>query len=84
MSPCEPRLDFVLRGDRFWQVDFDCFDAAVRQSTTLYIVTIEDPIEYLFQDDKANINQREVGIDCLSFNEALQASCGRPRHRARG
>ena len=36
-------------------------------------MTIEDPIEYLFQDDKANINQREVGIDCLSFNEALRA-----------
>ena len=45
----------------------------VNQRKRCHIVTIEDPIEYLFQDDKANINQREVGIDCLSFNEALRA-----------
>lgn len=38
-----------------------------------HIVTIEDPIEYIFKDEKATINQREVGIDCLSFNEALRA-----------
>ena len=38
-----------------------------------HIVTIEDPIEYIFHDKKATINQREVGIDCLSFNEALRA-----------
>ena len=38
-----------------------------------HIVTIEDPIEYIFKDDKASINQREVGIDCLDFNEALRA-----------
>jgi len=38
-----------------------------------HIVTIEDPIEYIFNDDKASINQREVGIDCLNFNEALRA-----------
>lgn len=39
----------------------------------VHIVTIEDPIEYIFKDDKATINQREVGIDCLNFNEALRA-----------
>ncbi len=39
----------------------------------VHIVTIEDPIEYIFKDDKATINQREVGIDCLSFNTALRA-----------
>ena len=38
-----------------------------------HIVTIEDPIEYIFTESKATINQREVGIDCLSFNEALRA-----------
>ena len=38
-----------------------------------HIVTIEDPIEYIFREDKSTINQREVGIDCLTFNEALRA-----------
>jgi len=45
----------------------------VNQRKRCHIVTIEDPIEYIFNDDKATINQREVGIDCLSFNEALRA-----------
>ena len=39
----------------------------------VHIVTIEDPIEYIFKQSKATINQREVGIDCQSFNEALRA-----------
>ena len=37
-----------------------------------HIITIEDPIEYLYKDKKAIINQREVGIDTLSFGEALK------------
>jgi len=37
-----------------------------------HIVTVEDPIEYLYADKKAFINQREVGIDVSSFNEALK------------
>ncbi|MCH2153456.1 MAG: PilT/PilU family type 4a pilus ATPase [Phycisphaerales bacterium] len=45
----------------------------VNQRRRCHIVTIEDPIEYIFKEDKSTINQREVGIDCLSFNEALRA-----------
>jgi twitching motility protein PilT len=45
----------------------------VNQRKRCHIVTIEDPIEYIFTDAKATINQREVGIDCLSFDEALRA-----------
>ena len=45
----------------------------VNERKRCHIVTIEDPIEYIFKDEKATINQREVGIDCLSFNEALRA-----------
>lgn len=45
----------------------------VNERKRVHIVTIEDPIEYIFKDDKATINQREVGIDCLNFNEALRA-----------
>lgn len=35
------------------------------------IVTIEDPIEYLFTDRQAVITQREVGIDTRSYQDAL-------------
>ncbi len=45
----------------------------INERKRIHIVTIEDPIEYIFKDKKATINQREVGIDCLSFNEALRA-----------
>ncbi len=37
-----------------------------------HVVTIEDPIEFLFTDDKATISQREVGTDTPSFSEALR------------
>ena len=37
-----------------------------------HIITIEDPIEYLFQHKKSLVTQREVGIDTLSFKEALK------------
>src|SRR5213079_3366913 len=38
----------------------------------LHIVTIEDPIEFLFIDKTAAISQREVGTDTPSFKEALR------------
>ncbi len=37
-----------------------------------HIVTIEDPIEYLFVDDKCVIDQRELGMDTQSFSAALK------------
>src|SRR5688572_2421344 len=37
-----------------------------------HIITIEDPIEYLFQDKKSFINQREIGIDVPDFHQALK------------
>jgi twitching motility protein PilT len=40
----------------------------------LHIVTIEDPIEFLFMDKVAAISQREVGTDTPSFREALRNS----------
>lgn len=36
-----------------------------------HIITIEDPIEYLFKDEKAIVSQREIGIDVNDFEEAL-------------
>ncbi len=45
----------------------------VNERKPVHIVTIEDPIEYIFNDKKATINQREIGIDCLDFKIALRA-----------
>ncbi len=45
----------------------------VNERKPVHIVTIEDPIEYIFNDAKATINQREIGIDCLDFKIALRA-----------
>lgn len=45
----------------------------INERKRVHIVTIEDPIEYIFKDSKATINQREVGIDTKTFNEALRA-----------
>lgn len=45
----------------------------INKTRQCHIVTLEDPIEYLFTDDKAIINQREVGIDVPDFNTGLRA-----------
>jgi len=37
-----------------------------------HIITIEDPIEYMFKNNKAIIEQREVGRDTTSFHKALK------------
>jgi len=38
----------------------------------VHVITIEDPMEFLFTDDMASISQREVGTDTVSFSEALR------------
>jgi twitching motility protein PilT len=43
------------------------FVRAINETQTVKIVTIEDPIEYVFKNVKAEIVQREVGSDCRSF-----------------
>ena len=44
----------------------------INRSRSCHIVTIEDPIEFLFEDKKAFINQREIGIDVSTFDDALR------------
>jgi len=39
-----------------------------------HIVTIEDPVEYLFENDLSHFSQREVGPDTTSFSGALRAA----------
>lgn len=46
----------------------------INHSRADHIVTIEDPIEYIFTQDQALISQREVLQDCESFPEALRAT----------
>jgi twitching motility protein PilT len=44
----------------------------INKTRSCHIVTVEDPIEYLFKDEKAIVSQREIGIDVLDFEEALR------------
>lgn len=37
-----------------------------------HIITLEDPIEYVFEDNQSVIEQREVGLDTLSYHHALR------------
>ena len=43
----------------------------INRNESCHIVTVEDPIEYLFKDRKAIVSQREIGIDTKDFDEAL-------------
>lgn len=46
----------------------------INHNYTKHIITIEDPIEYVFQQDKSIIDQREIGIDTQSFKKALRSA----------
>ncbi|MEN8158885.1 MAG: type IV pilus twitching motility protein PilT [Myxococcota bacterium] len=45
----------------------------INQSRTAHVVTIEDPIEFLFLNRKSSVVQREIGVDTGSFAKALRA-----------
>lgn len=44
----------------------------INKTRKAHIVTVEDPVEFMFMDDKSLIEQREVGIDTKSFASALK------------
>ena len=44
----------------------------INRTRSCHIVTIEDPIEYIFKDEKAIVSQRAIGIDVKNFDEALR------------
>jgi twitching motility protein PilT len=46
----------------------------MNREKSIHIITIEDPIEYLYPSLKATINQREVGADTQTFALALRAA----------
>ncbi len=45
----------------------------INKTRTAHVVTIEDPIEFLFTNQKSSIVQREIGVDTASFAVALRA-----------
>lgn len=46
----------------------------INHTRSCHVITIEDPIEYLYKHGTCIINQREVGDDTMSFANALRAS----------
>jgi twitching motility protein PilU len=44
------------------------------KNSASHIVTIEDPIEFLHSNQKSIVNQREVGLDTLSYHRALRSA----------
>jgi len=44
----------------------------INQNQSRHIITVEDPIEFIFQDKKSIINQRELGLDVKSYPTALR------------
>jgi twitching motility protein PilT len=44
----------------------------INEREPLHILTIEDPIEFVFTDKKAYINQREIGLDSRDWHKALK------------
>lgn len=46
----------------------------INKEKAVHIITLEDPIEYLHNHDKAMVNQREIGLDTTSYSRALTAA----------
>ena len=46
----------------------------INENRASHIVTIEDPIEYMYEQKKSRISQREVGRDTEDFNSGLRAA----------
>lgn len=44
----------------------------INATQSMRIVTVEDPIEYLFDEDRSQFEQREVGIDTASFADGIR------------
>lgn len=46
----------------------------INKTRSEHIITIEDPIEYVFSQNRSIVDQREVGRDALNFHSALRAA----------
>ena len=46
----------------------------INKNKARHIITVEDPLEYMHEDQLSYINQREVGIDTMAFANAMRAA----------
>jgi twitching motility protein PilT len=72
---CEQTMGLVLITGPTGSGKSTTLAALVRKIATersVHLITIEDPIEYLFSDDVASISQREIGTDTRDFALALR------------
>lgn len=46
----------------------------INHTREAHVITLEDPIEYLYQHDKSIVNQREIGLDSRNYASALRAA----------
>jgi len=46
----------------------------INKTRSSHVLTLEDPIEYLHRHDKSIVNQREIGLDSMTYGNALRAS----------
>jgi len=46
----------------------------INQTQKKHIITIEDPVEFIYKDDLCVVNQRAIGQDAISFSDALRAA----------
>jgi twitching motility protein PilT len=46
----------------------------INNNRECHVITLEDPIEYLHQHKKSIVNQREIGLDSMSYANALRAA----------
>src|SRR6202044_2370232 len=44
----------------------------INANSKKHIITLEDPIEFVFEDNQSVIEQREVGLDTVSFEHGLK------------
>jgi twitching motility protein PilT len=46
----------------------------INSTRSQHIITVEDPVEFMIPDKRCIVNQREVGVDAISFSQALKAA----------
>lgn len=46
----------------------------INKTQKKHIITIEDPVEFIYKDDQCIINQRAIGQDAVTFSDSLRAS----------
>lgn len=47
---------------------------AINQQQARHIITLEDPIEFIHHSECSLVQQREIGVHCISFSEGLRAA----------